>query len=256
MVEATGNPRAGARRVEAVDRALAILDALGDAGGEIGTNELARRAGVNPSSVSRVLATLVARGYAEQTPEGRYRLGVRLLQLGSRALDGLDLRALARPVLEQLVEATGETATLSVSGGRDAVTVDFVRSPSAVQGVAQLGRPSVAHATAAGKVLLAFGDVSLPAAPLARFTRLTVVDPRVLAREVQSVRDRGSAEVVGEREPDLAAVAAPVFAQRGELAAIVGIQGPASRFDAAARTAALRELAKATAALSTRLGFS
>src|SRR4051812_34538334 len=173
-------PRQAARRVAAVSRALAVLDALA-AGGELGTNELARRTGVNASTVSRLLATLATGRYVEQAPNGRYRLGVRLVQLGNTVVDRLDLRGLAQPGLRVLVDATGETATLSVPGEHEAVTVDFVRSPSSVQGVAQIGRPSVAHATATGKVMLAFGGATLPPGPLRRFTTKTIADPRVLA---------------------------------------------------------------------------
>ena len=256
MQTGDGTNRPAARRIGAVERALAVLDALGEAQGEIGTNELARRTGINPSSVSRLLATLVDAGYAEPTPSGRYRLGVRLLQLGSRALDGLDLRALARPALEALAAQTGETATLSVSGGRDAVTLDFARSPQAVQSVAQLGRPSIAHATATGKVLLAFGDVQLPAGRLTRYTARTITDLRTLEREIGDVRAAGWAAAVGEREPDLAAVAAPVRDARGDLAAIVGVQGPLTRLDAPAREQAVAALVEAASALSGRLGWA
>lgn len=248
-------PREGARRIGAVERALAVLDTLGEAGGEIGTNELARRTGINASSVSRLLATLAASGYVEQTPAGRYRLGVRLLQLGNRALDALDLRALARPFLESLAAATGETATLSVSGGHDAITVDYARSPQAVQSVAQIGRPSIGHATATGKVLLAFGDAGLPPGPLRRFTTRTIVDPRGLDRVIERVRGQGWADAAAEREPDLAAVAAPVRGARGELAAILGLQGPLSRFDDGARARAVGPLVDAAVALSRRLGW-
>lgn len=248
-------PRDRARRIGTVERALAVLDALGAAGGEVGTNELARRTGINPSSVSRLLATLGAAGYVEQTPAGRYRLGVRLLQLGNSALDALDLRSLARPLLESLAATTGETATLSVPGGHDAVTVDFARSPQAVQSVAQIGRPSIAHATATGKVLLAFGQVGALPGQLHRFTTRTIVDPRGLAREIDRVLSRGWADAVAEREPDLAAVAAPVRGARAELAAILGLQGPLSRFDEAARAAAVPALLEAAAGLSRRLGW-
>ena len=224
-------------------------------GGELGTNEIARRTGVNASTVSRLLATLAAAGYVDQSANGKYRLGIRLVQLGNAVVDRLDLRELARPELERLVEQVGETATLSVAGGYEAVTVDFVRSPSSVQGVAQLGRPSVAHATATGKVLLAHAGIGLPPGPLRRYTTRTIADPRALAREVERVRARGWAEAVGEREGDLAAIAAPVRGSRGELAAIVGVQGPTARLDAKARTAALEPLLAAALALSTRLGF-
>src|SRR5262245_57385208 len=137
--------RPHARRVEAVERAVAVLDALADAA-ELGTNEIARRTGINASSVSRLLATLAGAGLVDQVDEtGRYRLGLRLVELGNAALARLDLRELARPHLRALVEATGETATLSVPGERDAITIDYVQSPLSVQSVARLGRPSVGH---------------------------------------------------------------------------------------------------------------
>lgn len=249
----TGRP--ATRHVAAVERAVALLDLLAD-GGEFGTNELARRTGLSASTVSRTLATLAAGGLVEHVPEsGRYRLGLRLVQLGHAALARLDLRALARPHLRALVEATGETATISVPGEPDAVTVEFVQSPSSVQSVAQLGRPSVAHATAAGKVVLAWGGAGLPAGPLTAFTRRTIVDRATLVREVRRVRARGWARAVREREEDLSAVAAPVFGAQGELAAVLGLQGPASRFDREAMRAALGPLLESADAVSHALGW-
>ena len=249
----TGKP--AVRRVAAVERSLRVLEALADAGGELGTNELARRTRVNPSSVSRLLATLVAAGYVDHDEDtGRYRLGIRLLQLGNVVLAGLDLRELARRHLEALVEETGETATLSVPGEQDAVTVDFVQSASSVQSVARLGRPSVAHATAAGKVLLAFGDVSLPSGRLERFTPKTITDPHKLAAEVDRVRQQGWAEAAGERERDLNAIAAPVFGADSRLTGILGLQGPDGRFDREARRRAVEPLLAHGQSLSQALG--
>ena len=99
----TGKP--AVRHVAAVERALGVLEALADAGGELGTNELARRTRINPSTASRLLATLSASGYVDHVEEsGRYRLGLRLLQLGNVVLAGLDLREVVRPHLEELVE--------------------------------------------------------------------------------------------------------------------------------------------------------
>ena len=239
----------------AVARATAALDELADAG-ELGTNELARRIRVNPSTASRLLGTLEGARLVEQIPSsGRYRLGLRLLELGNAALGRLDLRALARPHLEELVEETGETATLSVPGERDAVTVDFVQSSSSVQSVARLGRPSIAHATAAGKVLLAFGDVGLPAAPLERFTPRTIAQPDKLAAAVERARSQGWAEAAGERERDLNAIAAPIFSADARLAGILGLQGPEGRFDRAARRAAVPPLLAHADAVSQALGW-
>ena len=233
-----------------------MLDELAEEPGELGTNELARRIGVNPSTASRLLATLEAARLVEQVPaSGRYRLGLRLLELGNAALGRLDLRALARPHLEALVDETGETATLSAPGERDAVTVDFALSSSSVQSVARIGRPSVAHATAAGKVLLAFGDVPLPGGELERFTRRTITDPKKLAAAVERVREQGWADAAGERERDLNAIAAPIFGADGRLAGILGVQGPEGRFDRTARQAAVPPLIARSEAVSQALGW-
>jgi IclR family acetate operon transcriptional repressor len=250
----TGKP--ATRRVAAVERAVALLNALADAGSELGTNELARRTGLNPSSVSRLLATLTAAGLVEHVESsGRYRLGLRLLDLGNAVLARLDLREVARPHLHALVEATGETATLSAPGDPDAVTVDFVQSGSSVQSVARLGRPSIAHATATGKVALAFGGIALPPGRLERFTVRTKVDRAQLHAEVEQVRGQGWARALGEREDELNALAAPVLGSRGELAAILGVQGPAPRFGEQAMAGALDSLLVRAKAVSDALGW-
>jgi DNA-binding IclR family transcriptional regulator len=250
----TGKP--ASRPVAAVERALAVLDTLADGARDLGTNEIARRVGVTPSTASRLLATLVRGGYVEHVENsGRYRLGVRLVHLGNAVVARLDLREVARPHLRALVAETGETATLSAPGERDAITVDFVQSSSSVQSVARIGRPSVSHATATGKVQLAFGTAELPPGPLRAFTNRTITDRTELARELALVRRRGWAQAAGEREEGLNAVAAPVFASTGELAAILGVQGPASRFDADAMRRARVALVEHAAVVSDALGW-
>jgi IclR family acetate operon transcriptional repressor len=250
----TGKP--AVRTIAAVERALGVIDALAD-GEELGTNELARRTGLNPSTTSRLLATLAKGRLVEHVDDtGRYRLGPRFLQLGNAVLARLDIREAARPHLRALVEATGETATLSAPGDPDAVTVDFVQGPGSVVSVARLGRPSIAHATATGKVGLAFGAASLPRGELERFTAATVTDRARLAAELEQAREQGFAEGAGEREEDLNAVAAPVFGSRGELAAILGVQGPAARFDSTAMRKAIRPLLELSRATSDALGWT
>jgi DNA-binding IclR family transcriptional regulator len=248
--------RSGGRPVASVARALALLDELGSSPDGLGVNELARRIGVNASTASRLLATLEAGRFVERAAGGGpYRLGLRLVALADRVLARLDVRELARPRLRALVDATGETATLSVPGAAEAVTVDFVAAESSVVSVARLGRPSVGHATAAGKVVLAFGGGGgeLPSS-LVRFTERTIVDASSLAAELDAVRARGWASAEGEREPDLSALAAPVFGRSGELAAVLGLQGPASRMTAQRRAEVLPVLLEAASELSAALG--
>jgi DNA-binding IclR family transcriptional regulator len=220
------------RSVTSVSRALALLEELRDSEQGLGVNELARRIGVNPSTASRLLATLESAGFVQRDGHGPYRLGVSLLTLADRVLSRLDLGALARPVLVALMERTGETATLSLPGEREAITVDSVPSRSSVVSMARLGRPSVAHATAVGKVMLAFGGGPLPRErDLTALTERTITDRAALAREIERVQENGYGTVFGEREVDVNAIAAPVWGRSGALAAILGIQAPASRLE-------------------------
>jgi DNA-binding IclR family transcriptional regulator len=244
---------AGSRSVGSVARAAQLLDVLAASDGGVGVNELARRIGVNASTASRLLATLQEAGLVTRTEGGPYRLGLKLVTLSERVLAGLDVRGLARPLLARLVAETGETATLSVPGEGEAITVDFVPSPSSVVSMARVGRPSVPHATAAGKVMLAFTGTSAGGG-LTAFTERTIVDPAALDAELAGVIERGWAEAIGEREPDLAALAAPVFGPGGVLAAILGVQGPVSRLPGPTRRALPEPLLAAASTLSTALG--
>jgi DNA-binding IclR family transcriptional regulator len=249
--------RPSSRPVASVARALRLLDELGASPEGLGVNELARRIGVNASTASRLLATLEAGRVVERAPGGPYRLGLRLVALADGVLARLDVRDLARPRLRALVAQTGETATLSVPGAAEAVTVDFVPAEWSVVSVARLGRPSVGHATAAGKVVLAFGPAGSagpPEAELTAFTERTIVDRAALEDEIAAIRAHGWAEAEGEREPDLNALAAPVFGRSGALEAVLGLQGPAARLTAARRAEVLPALLDAAAELSRALG--
>ena len=245
----TGKP--ATRQVAAVQRAIAILDELAGAQTELGTNEIARRTGINVSTISRILATLAGGGLVDHVSStGRYRLGAGVVRLANAA--GLDIRSLTRPHLEELARHIGETVTLSVPGEHEAFTLDFVQSQLTVRSVAEVGRVSVAHATAAGKVFLAHGG-ALPDGPLRAFTERTIVDRAVLEVEVATTRDRGWGQALGEREEDLNAVAAPVLNRVGQLVAILGVQGPAMRFSPRAMRTAVEQLTEKAAALSAAL---
>jgi DNA-binding IclR family transcriptional regulator len=247
------NERSGSRPVASVERALALLDALAGSPDGLGVNELARRIEANPSTASRLLATLERGRLVERTPDGPYRLGLHLVALADGVLARLDVRDVARPRLRALVAETGESASLSIPGGPEAVTIDFLPAESSVVSLARMGRPSVAHATAVGKVMLAFGSDAGPA-ELTAFTPRTIVDPDALAAEVAAVRERGWATAVGEREPDLNALAAPVRGRGDELVAIVGLQGPAARLTEKRRREVLPALQATVAELSQALG--
>lgn len=249
-----------ARPVAAVERAVRVLDELSASPDGLGVSEVARRIGVNASSASRLLATLERGTLVEREPGGRYRLGLHLVTLADGVLARLDVRDRARPILRRLVAETGESATLSIPAGREAVTVDFVPSEASVVSMARLGRASSAHATSVGKVMLAFGsatslgDDSLDGLELIAYTPRTIVDAETLAAEVGEVRRRGWAQAVGERDSDLSGVAVPVSGRSAGLVAILGVQGPLTRLAEARVQEVLTLLQNAARELSQALG--
>jgi DNA-binding IclR family transcriptional regulator len=103
--------------------------------------------------------------------------------------------------------------------------------------------------------MLAFSGRELPAGPFRAYTPRTITDPQGLAGEIERVREQGYAEAAGEREPGLTAIAAPIRSSRGELEAIVALQGPSSRFDAAAVETALPLLLERADHISRELGW-
>ena len=250
------------RPVAAVERALAVLDVLAASPEGLGVSDVARRIGVNASSASRLLGTLERGGVVQREASGRYRLGLHLVALADGVLGRLDVRELARPLLRRLASETGESTTLSVPAGSEAITVDFVPSEASVVSMARLGRPSSAHATSVGKVMLAFGSPAPPGPDvlagldLAPHTAATIVDPAALAAEVAAVRERGWAQAVGERDPDLSGVAVPVLGRAGELVAILGVQGPVPRLSETRLRAVLDPLRDTATELSHALGAS
>jgi DNA-binding IclR family transcriptional regulator len=247
------------RTLLSVDKALDVLWAFEGARTELGVVELARTLSITPSTVSRLLSSLVAGNLVEYNEEtGRYRLGLGLLRLAALVTGRLDLRAIAHPHLQALMEITQETPSLSIFGGEQAVTIDFVPSPRVVASVVQLGRPSLVHCTSVGKLLLAYQQEAVRArvlaAPLPRFTPRTIIDPTRLEAELAQIRECGYATAEEEREPELNAIAVPVLGPRSQVIAALGVQGPAHRFDRAALLRTLPILRAQARALSRELG--
>jgi DNA-binding IclR family transcriptional regulator len=246
----TGKP--AVRLVESVQRAAVVLDVLGEERVDLGTNEIARRTHINVSTVSRLLATLAEAQLVQYIPEtGRYRLGIRILQLASATRQNLDIRGLARTHLDDLARITGETTTLSLPGEHEVLTIDVAQSSALVVSVASVGRNSVPHATSVGKVFLAWGGQAV--GKLVGFTSRTITDRTQLDKELERVRRNGWAQAVGEREEQLNGVAVPVLDSTGHLVAILGVQGPSTRFGQKAMRAAANVLIERASVLASVL---
>jgi DNA-binding IclR family transcriptional regulator len=249
-------------RVQSLDRALDLLEALASAG-ELGVSDLAAATGLVPSTAHRLLSTLVERGYAAQSAAGgRYLIGYKLLELASGLQDRVErLRLAAREHLEAIQRETGETTNLVVLEGREVVYVDKVDGTRSVRLFLEVGRAIPAHTSGAGKAILAWRapeDIAalLAGAPLARSTRHTITTLDGLHEEFARIRRRGFATDNEEHEEGVACVGTPVFDHRGISIAALSVSGPTPRIlnaDTADLGALLREHAEA---VSIKLGYS
>ena len=243
-----------------IEKAFRILERLAERAPQ-GVTGIAGDLRLEKSGVSRLLKTLAERGYAAQAGRrGEYQLGPRLLFLGERFLQGDRLVKEAGPVLKELAHAARASAHLAVVVGDQILVVAKELSPERIQVESHVGGRIAPHASALGKVLL----VGLPEidrstflkGPLTRFTDRTITDRGRLKGVLEEVRRQGYALEIGEEDPGVGCVAAPVRDATGRCVAALSVSGPLQgtpfRLDRK-----VRELTVAAAReLSRRMGYS
>lgn len=206
---------------------LALLDAFTPASPALSLSELARRARLPLPTAHRRVAELVEWGALERGEDGRYRIGLRLWEVGSLAPRGLGLREVAMPTMEDLYETTHENVQLAVRQGLELVFVERIAGRHAVPVLTRVGGRFALHATGVGLVLLAYAPADVQeqvlAAPLERYTELTITDPRRLRRVLAAVRHDGYAVSDRQVTMDSYSVAAPIRAPDGGVVAAISL---------------------------------
>jgi DNA-binding IclR family transcriptional regulator len=220
--------------VQSVDRAVAILNALCAKQDYLGVTELSNELGLHKSTVHRLLVSLQRGGLTERDPRTRkYRLGLRLVELGNAVLNSRGLPQIALPYLHYLADTLEEITYLAVRDDDRILNVLQVPGPQLVQSIGWIGGGSL-HATSTGKVFLAYMPAdeqrSYLDKGLSRFTDKTITDADQLAAELEQVRERGYATSWGEEEQDVNAVAVPVEKAEEGVVAAIGVVGPSYRF--------------------------
>lgn len=224
--------------VQSVDRTCGILAQFTERPGEsLGISELTRITGYTKSVVHRTISALVANNFLTRDDESaRYRLGPMLIELGVRSLASFNIAEVARPVMQRLMEQTGETATLSLLTGNSRIYAAQVESNSEVRMTVQLGTKLPLYAGASGRVILAaLDDVQrneyLSDVEAEKLTDHTVTDVSQLLELVTEDRVRGYSVSHGERTLAGLSVAAALYnASASRVVGAVAVSGPASRF--------------------------
>ena len=220
--------------------------------------DLARTLSLPTSTVHRIMSSLVTIGLLDRPSRGRYRLGIRLHELGQTAVFAIDLRERALPHLETLRSEVGHTIQLSVLNGTDVVYIHRLEEPSVFTRFVRSGQRIPAYASSSGKVLLEFGESDgilddITRQGYIRRAPRTITSTARLIDELAAVRARGYAESIEETWPNMASVAVPVLNSAGHAAAAISVAGSLESFDDRARTRAARLAIKASSRLSADL---
>jgi DNA-binding IclR family transcriptional regulator len=248
-------------RIQSVARALSIVDALAEAGGELALNEIALRLKLPKSTAHGLISTLKDYGYIEQSSfTGKYRLGTRIFEVGSIVAQGWEVRSVAAPFIEQLLEELGETVHLVILDKFEVLYIDKREKRGALRIASQVGMRLPAHCTGVGKVLMAHLAPEerrelVKRKGLARFTRNTLTDPDALESELAKVRKQGYAIDNEEIMDSLRCVAAPIRNQTGEVISALSLSGPVSRLKGDTFDRAVQRVTETAEAISASLGY-
>lgn len=221
--------------INSVVQALKALNYLEMCGGEAGVVEISEALGVHKSTASRLLATMNSQGYvARNDATQKYSLGIRIVELARAKLEQFELRAYARPFLEELSQKTEETIHLAIIDQKKLVYVDKVDSPQTLAMRSSVGVKIPLHCTALGKAILAGldetkRDAMLKGGELQDFTPNTITNSAQLIDHLNIVRSRGFAVDDQEHEEGIRCVAAVVWDHNDEIAGAISVSGPTLR---------------------------
>lgn len=225
-----GEGKDGSHRIPVIDKMMLILELIEANGDGIGINALTTESRVPRSTVYRILNTLGSHGIVTREQGGDYKLGLRLAAMAAKVKTEISTEALVdivHPKLVTLAQTTGETCKLSVLADDQAEVVDVVLGPSAMTPASRIGSRFAIHAGAASKALLAFSSTGvqerLLAMPMSSITSSTITDPDRMREEIAAINRVGASFDRGEWNPNVQAVAAPVFGIDGHAVAAISI---------------------------------
>lgn len=221
--------------LQSVDHALQMMELLGKKS-PIGVGEAAKILGMGKSTAFRLLSTLEYRGFVKKDTNSKYRLGLKVANLGAQVLDTFDISKIAHPHLEELSTAIGETVHLVIlSENNNACFIDKVVCPNtSFRMESMIGAQKSAYSTGTGKVLLAYKDQAFQenyvrTIPLTKYTDKTIADKETLLAELKKIRALGYGFDEEESEQGLFCIAAPVFDYTGHAVAAISASGPSVR---------------------------
>ena len=245
--------------VQSINRSLNILEILAENIDGSSLTLLSKKTGLHVSTAHRLVNTLKKRGYIEQNEvTGKYSLGLKLFEIGIKKLESIDLRQLAKPLMNELADITQETVHLVILAKDEGVYIDKVEAKGAIRLHSQIGWRLPLHATATGKILL----THLPKDEVTKiikkkrqysYARNTITDLKTLKKELEKIRLQGYSLDEEEYQDGVTSVAVPIKDHTGEVVASMSLSAPVSRLKIDGKTISL--IKKYGLKISTQLGY-
>jgi DNA-binding IclR family transcriptional regulator len=244
-------------KVQVLERALALLDALAIANKEVGPAELAAVLHLHKSTIHRLLKVLEGHRFVRRNPQGKYDLGLKLFELGNVSVSRFSLPKRAEPFLKDVVGRTGETAHICVLSNIQMLSIASAEAPWIVRAIGHRGE---LHSSASGKAFLAFlprqaQDLIIPRLAMTRYTPNTIVMPAALKLELARIRRRGFSLNDEEVEIGVRCIGAPIFDYKARVIATLSIAGPVFRVTRGRLPELARTVVSVANALSLELGY-
>jgi len=249
------------KSVQTLERSLDVLEVLADTEEPLGVTEIGNRIGLHKSTVHRILQTLCLRGYVEKEKNSeRYQLGIKVVELGIRFFNNLEIRNVAAPMLEELAKSLDEVVHLVLPDDGEVVYIDKRESSHIVSTYSRVGRRAPMHCTAVGKALLSTMTEEevlsiLKQKGMSNYTPNTLTEPVKLLKELERIRNSRIAIDYEEYEIGIICLGTPVFDFSGRGVGAISVSGPAARIREKGIEHIGQELKRCGDMVSTKLGY-
>lgn len=249
------------RLIQSVERAADVLELFLTSSAELSVKEISLELALSKSTVHGILKTLEHRGYLEQNPNDlKYRLGMKLFELGIAVENQLDVGKIARPIIESLVSELKETVHLVVLQRDEVIYIEKVEGPQTLRISSQVGKRAPIHCTGVGKAILAFQgneeiDRILSMTPLEPYTEYTLTDKEEIKKQLKTIQQQGFSVDDEEIELGLRCVAAPIFNHQGKAIASVSCAAPTMRLEDEQLSKVIQGIKQAALEISKCMGY-
>jgi len=247
--------------IQSIKRAIRILNSFALKKGELGVTELSERLNLHKSTVHRILVTLEDEGFmVKDQVSQKYRLGIKLFELGHIVKEQMEIRNYALPTMKELSQKTEESIDLNILSDGKRVSIEKIESPHDVRRIIQLGKSLPLYCGGSGKVLLAFLpdeeiENIIQKEKLIPFGANTITDPTKLKEHLKEIRQNGYAISFEERILGSASVAGPILNYKGKVVASLSVSGPVTRFTKKKIPVLVSLVKKRVKKISTLLGY-